>query len=80
MKTIIKVPISEILKKYLMLHGGRLLVLDGIITQRLVQTANKIGIQYIIGHRTSILKKPISNIQIQTFSNIGIINNKINNG
>ncbi len=71
MKTIIKVPISEILKKISDAHGGRLLVLDGIITQRLVEAANKIGIQYIIGHRTSILKKPISNIQIQTFSNIG---------
>jgi DNA primase len=74
MKTIIKVPISEILKKISDAHGGRLLVLDGIITQRLVEAANKVGIQYIIGHRTSTLKKPISNIQIQTFSNIGIIN------
>ena len=74
MKTIIKVPISEILKKISDAHGGRLLVLDGIITQRLVEAANKIGIQYIIGHRTSRLKKPISNIQIQTFSNMGIIN------
>src|SRR6476469_737502 len=36
MKTIIKVPISEILKKISDAHGGRLLVLDGIITQRLV--------------------------------------------
>jgi DNA primase len=74
MKTIIKVPISEILKKISDAHGGRLLVLDGIITQRLVEAANKIGIQYIIGHRTSTLKKPISHIQIQTFSNMGIIN------
>jgi DNA primase len=74
MKTIIKMPISEIIKKISDAHGGRLLVLDGIITQRLVEAANKIGIQYIIGHRTSVLKKSISNIQIQTFSEIGIIN------
>lgn len=73
LKTIIKVPISDILKKVIDTKGGKLLVLDGIITQRLVEAANKAGIQYIIGHRTSALKKPINNIQIQTFSDIGII-------
>jgi len=48
--------------------------MDGIITQRLVEAANKAGIQFIIGHRTSSLKKPINNIHIQTFSDVGIIN------
>ncbi len=73
LKTIIKFPISEIIKKIADADGGKLLVLDGIITQRLVEAANKAGIQHIIGHRTSTLKKPISNIQIQTFSDIGIV-------
>jgi len=73
LKTILKVPVSDIVKKVFDIKGGKLLVIDGIITQRLVEAANKAGIQFIIGHRTSSLKKPINNIHIQTFSDIGII-------
>jgi len=75
LKTILKVPVSDIVKKVFDIKGGKLLVMDGIITQRLVEAANKAGIQLIIGHRTSSLKKPINNIHIQTFSDIGIIKN-----
>jgi len=74
LKAILKVPVSDIVKKVFDIKGGKLLVMDGIITQRLVEAANKAGIEFIIGHRTSSLKKPISNIHIQTFSDIGIIN------
>ncbi len=74
LKTMIKVPVSEIVKKIPDAQGGKLLVLDGIITQRLVEAANKAGIQYIIGHRTSSLKRPISEIQIKTFSDVGLNN------
>ena len=75
LKTILKVPVSDIVKKVFDIKGGKLLVMDGIITQRLVEAANKAGIQFIIGNRTSSLKKPINNIHIQTFSDIGIIKN-----
>src|SRR3954468_3195909 len=74
LKAILKVPVSDIVKKVFDIKGGKLLVMDGIITQRLVEAANKAGIQFIIGHRTSSLKKPINDIHIQTFSDIGIIN------
>ncbi len=80
LKSMMKVPVSDIVKKISDAHGGKLLILDGIITQRLVEAANKAGIQYIIGHRTSSLKKPITNIQIQTFSDIGLIKQNNNNG
>ncbi len=79
MKAMIKVPVSDIVKRISNSQGGKLLVLDGIITQRLIEAANKAGIQYIIGHRTSNIKKPISEIRIKTFSDIGLINNS-NNG
>ena len=44
MKRIIKIPISEIIKKISDLKEGNLLILDGIITPRLVESANKSGI------------------------------------
>ncbi len=72
MKTMIKVPVSEIVKRISNSQGGKLLVLDGIITQRLIEAANKAGIQYIIGHRTSNIKKPITDIRVKTFSDIGL--------
>jgi len=77
MKKIVKIPISEILKKISNLKDGNLLVLDGIVTPRLVEAANKSGIKYIIGHRTSNLKKPNPSVRIQTFSDIGLISQSI---
>lgn len=77
MKKIVKIPISEILKKISNLKDGNLLVLDGIVTPRLVEAANKSGIKYIIGHRTSNLKKPNPSVRVQTFSDIGLISQSI---
>ncbi|HKR74567.1 MAG TPA: DNA primase DnaG, partial [Candidatus Nitrosocosmicus sp.] len=77
MKKIVKIPISEILKKISNLKDGNLLVLDGIVTPRLVEAANKSGIKYIIGHKTSNLKKPNPSVRVQTFSDIGLISQSI---
>lgn len=77
MKKIVKIPVSEILKKISNLKDGNLLVLDGIITPRLVEAANKSGIKYIVGHRTSNLKKQNPGIRVQTFSEIGLISQSI---
>ncbi|HYF98971.1 MAG TPA: hypothetical protein VD815_02655, partial [Candidatus Saccharimonadales bacterium] len=77
MKKITKIPISDILKKISNLKEGKLLVLDGIVTPRLVEAANKSGIKYIIGHRTSNLKKPNLAVKVQTFSDIGLISPSI---
>jgi len=74
LKTMVKLPVSDIVKKISNAQGGKVLVLDGIITQRLIEAANKAGIQYIIGHRTSsIKKKSNAEIRIQTFSDFGLI-------
>ena len=72
MKRIVKIPISEILKKISDLKDGNLLILDGIITPRLVEAANKSGIKYIIGHRTSNLKKASPEVRVQTFIGYGV--------
>jgi DNA primase len=73
MRTLLKVPVSDVVKKLNITEGATLLVLDGIITQRLVEAADKAGIQYIVGHRTAELKKP-TDIRIRTFGDMGIIN------
>ena len=73
MNTLLKVPVSEVIKRLTSAEGGKLLVIDGIVTQRLVDAADRAGIEYIIGHRMTDLKKP-SDIRIRTFGDIGISN------
>ena len=73
MNTLLKVPVSEVIKRLNSAEGGMLLVIDGIITQRLVDAADKAGIEYIVGHRTTDLKKS-ADIRIRTFGDIGITN------
>ena len=73
MKTLLKIPVSDIVKKLDSAEGGKILVMDGIITQRLIDAADKVGIEYIVGHRTGELKKP-TDINIITFSQMGVGN------
>lgn len=70
---LLKVPVSEVIKRLDSAEGGKLLVLDGIVTQRLVDAADRVGIEYIIGHRMAELKKP-ADIRVRTFGDIGINN------
>jgi DNA primase len=73
MNQLLKVPVSEVIKRLDSAEGAKLLVLDGIVTQRLVDAADKAGIEYVIGHRTAELKKP-ADVRIRTFGDIGINN------
>jgi hypothetical protein len=71
MKKTVKIPISEIMKKISSLKDVNLLILDGIVTPRLVDAAARAGIKYVIGHRTSNLKKVNPDVRVQTFSDMG---------
>jgi DNA primase len=71
MNEIFRVPVSELVQKLQGEGGVKYLVLDGIITQRLVDVCSKAGVQYIIGHRMAELKKA-SELTLRTFSEIGV--------
>ena len=73
MRTLLKIPVSDVVKKLNITEGATLLVLDGIVTQRLVEAADKAGIQYIVGHRTAELKKH-TDVRVRTFGDMGVIN------
>jgi DNA primase len=73
MKILLKVPVSDVVKKLDKTEGGKMLVLDGIVTQRLVDAADKVGIEYIVGHRTGELKKS-TEVRVRTFGDMGINN------
>jgi len=71
MNTIMKVPVSEIVKKLSDSSGGKILILDGIVTQRLIDASNKVGIEQIIGHRLADIKRN-SSIKVSTFNEMGL--------
>ncbi len=70
-KEIFKVPISELVSKLSTQSGIKYLVIDGIITQRLLEGAKNAGIECVIGHRAVKLSAP-SVLKVKTFSELGL--------
>ncbi len=68
---VFRVAISELVSKLSTQSGIRLLVLDGIITQRLLDGAKNAGVGCIIGHRIAKLGN-VGSIKLWTFEQIGI--------
>jgi len=65
-------PISELVQKMQGATGAYYLIFDGIVTQRLVESATKVGIKGIIGHRTGELSDIPEDVRIGTFRDIGL--------
>jgi DNA primase len=71
MNQLFRVPVSELVQKLQDGEGAKYLVLDGIITQRLVDAASKAGVQYVVGHRITDLKKQ-HDLTLRTFDELGM--------
>jgi DNA primase len=65
-------PISELVQKMDGANGAYFLVFDGIVTQRLVESAAKVGVKGIIGHRTGELNNVPEDVRIGTFRELGL--------
>lgn len=65
-------PISELVQKMESTSGAHFLVFDGIVTQRLVDSATKVGVKGIIGHRTGELSNVPDDVRIGTFRDLGL--------
>lgn len=68
---VFKVPISELVSKLSVQSGVKYLVLDGIVTQRLVDGAKQAGIECVIGHRVANLTNK-DGISLKTFTDLGV--------
>ncbi len=66
-----KVPISELVDKLSTQTGIKYLILDGIITQRLLDSAKQSEIECIIGHRIANLSNS-STVILKTFTELSI--------
>jgi DNA primase len=65
-------PISELVQKMEGTSGAQYLIFDGIVTQRLVESASKVGVKGIIGHRTGELNQVPEDMRIGTFRDLGL--------
>ena len=68
---IFKVPISEVVSKLSTQSGIKYLLLDGIITQRLIEGAKNAGVECVIGHRVAKLSNS-DGMTLKTFSDLGV--------
>jgi DNA primase len=68
---VFRVPISELVSKLSVQSGIKYLVLDGIVTQRLVDGAKQAGIECVIGHRIANLTNR-DGITLKTFTDLGV--------
>ncbi|MDG6908285.1 MAG: DNA primase [Nitrososphaerota archaeon] len=67
-----KMPVNELVSKISGTEGAKLLVFDGIVTQRLVDAASKVGIESIVGHRTGEIQNKPEAISIYSFKDLGL--------
>ncbi len=65
-------PISELVQKMQGSSGACFLIFDGIVTQRLVESATKVGVKGLIGHRTGELNNIPDDVRIGTFRDLGL--------
>jgi len=68
---VFKVPISEVVSKLSSQSGIKYLLLDGIITQRLLEGAKNAGVECVVGHRVAKLSNPDGMI-LKTFGDLGV--------
>lgn len=66
-----KVPVSELVKNLQSMEGAKYVIFDGIITQRLVDAAEKGGVKFIVGHRTGDIGRK-SEVTLGTFRDAGL--------
>jgi DNA primase len=68
---IFKVPISEVVSKLSSQSGIKYLLLDGIITKRLLEGAKNAGVECVIGHRVAKLTNS-DGMTLKTFADLGV--------
>ena len=68
---VFKVPISEVVSKLSTQSGIKYLLLDGIITQRLLEGAKNAGVECVIGHRVAKLSNS-GGMMLKTFGDLGV--------
>ncbi len=69
-KELSKMPVSELAEKIPTLEKAQVVLFDGVVTQRLLDTAASKGIKYVIGDRVSDGAKRPTNVSVMTLNDL----------
>jgi DNA primase len=69
-KELSKMPVSELAEKIPTLDHAQVVLFDGVVTQRLLDTAASRGIKYVIGDRVSDGAKRPANVSVMTLNDL----------
>ncbi len=72
LKELSRVLVKDLVSKIGDSQGAKILVLDGIVTQRLIDAAQKVGISTIVAHRAGEIQNKPEEIAIYSFKDIGL--------
>jgi DNA primase len=69
-KELSKMPVSELAEKIPTLDKAQVVLFDGVVTQRLLDTAASKGIKFVIGDRVSDGAKKPTNVNVMTLNDL----------
>ncbi len=72
LKELSRVLVKDLVSRMSDLQGAKTLVLDGIVTQRLIDAGQKVGIATLIAHRAGEIQNKPEEIAIYSFKDLGL--------
>lgn len=72
MKTIVQIPVNQLVEQLSKQKNAKTVVFDGIITQRLVDASEGVGVKTLVGHRVGDISKKPADIAVATFEQLGL--------
>jgi DNA primase len=67
-----RMPVNELVSKLDQTQGAKVVVFDGIVTQRLVDASSKAGVSSLVGHRTAEIHNKPDDLAIYSFKDLGL--------
>jgi DNA primase len=67
-----RMAVNELVTKVGEVQGSKLLIFDGIVTQRLVDASSRVGISTIVGHRAGEIQNKPAELSIYSFKDLGL--------
>jgi DNA primase len=72
MKETVRMPVNELVSKISEAQSSKVLVFDGIITQRLIDAASKVGVAVLVGHRAGEIQNMPEGVAVYSFKDLGL--------
>jgi len=72
MNQVMQIPVNQLTERLESSEKAKIVVFDGIITQRLVDICRKVGVETIVGHRVGDVAKKPDEVTLLTFRELDL--------